>query len=414
MSDIGILNQPRKVLVGVSGGIAAYKSADLVRRLKERGFDVRVVMTESACQFITPLTMQAVSGNSVHQDLFDLEAEAAMGHIELAKWAEVILIAPATANTLAKIAHGICDNLLTTLTIASQAKLVIAPAMNQQMWANPTTQKNLNQLKQLGANIVGPAAGEQACGDIGEGRMEEPLVIAEYLVELLQNQIDKTTNSDADLTGKTVLITAGPTVEPIDPVRYISNHSSGKMGYALAAAANSMGANVVLISGPVGLAPPNGIAFVSVQTASEMLHAVKQHIRDCDIFVGCAAVADYTPLQVADQKIKKSEEAMEINLVKNPDIIAWVAEQNPRPIVVGFAAESQNLRQFAEGKLKRKKLDMICANDISRRGLGFNSDNNQILMLSSKGSEIQLPAGCKSQIARSILNQVNKEFLLEK
>lgn len=402
-------------MVGVSGGIAAYKSADLVRRLKERGIEVRVVMTESASKFITPLTMQAVSGNPVHQDLFDLEAEAAMGHIELAKWAEVILIAPATANTIAKIVHGLCDNLLTTLIVASQAKLVIAPAMNQQMWADQATQENLTKLKQRGVRMVGPATGEQACGDVGQGRMEEPLVIADNIAKLLEFQNDANkTQADADLAGKTVLITAGPTVEPIDPVRYISNHSSGKMGYALAVAAESMGANVVLISGPVSLAPPAGVAFVSVQTAIEMLHAVKQHIRDCDIFIGCAAVADYTPVKVAEQKIKKTEDAMEINLIKNPDIISWVADQKPKPLVVGFAAESQNLKQFAEGKLRRKKLDMICANDISRSGLGFNSDNNQILMLSSKGKEVQLPAGCKSQIAHCILNQVNKEFLLEK
>ncbi len=410
LSEIKNLAQSKRVLVGISGGIAAYKSADLVRRLKERGHDVRVVMTESACQFITPLTLQAVSGHPVHLDLFDPDAEAAMGHIELAKWADMIVIAPATANTMAKIALGLCDNLLTTLAVASDARLVLAPAMNQQMWANSTTQANVAKLRQAGITLIGPAAGEQACGDIGEGRMQEPIEIAEQLSAIFSG-VDANKVKTSTLAGKTIVITAGPTVEPIDPVRYISNHSSGKMGYSLANAAIERGARVVLISGPVSLSAPDGVELVKVKTANDMLMAVKQHIEDCEVFIGCAAVADYTPITVADQKIKKTADAMNIELTKNPDIIAWVAAQEQRPLVVGFAAESQNLEGFAKDKLQRKKLDMVCANDISKSGLGFNSDDNEIVIILADGNQVKLPANCKSEIASSILKQV--EMALE-
>jgi phosphopantothenoylcysteine decarboxylase / phosphopantothenate---cysteine ligase len=413
LSEIVNLSQVKNVLLGVTGGIAAYKSADLVRRLKERGFAVRVVMTDAATQFVTPLTMQAVSGNPVHQRLFDLDAEAAMGHIELAKWADVIIVAPATANTIAKIAHGFSDNLLTTLITASAAPLVVAPAMNQQMWANSLTKEHIAQLKQRGVLLIGPAAGEQACGDVGEGRMQEPLEIVEQLIacDLLSLQVANKNANSGLLSGKTLLITAGPTVEPIDPVRFISNHSSGKMGYSLAAAAKAMGAKVILVSGPVNLDCPSGVERICVQTANQMLDQVESYLEECDIFIGCAAVADYTPVEVATQKIKKSQQQMNVQLVKNPDIIAWVAAQSPRPIVVGFAAESQNLKKFAQDKLDRKKLDMICANDISRSELGFNSDENEILVLKSNGDEVQLPANCKSKIAQSILEEIYKGFL---
>ncbi len=395
-----------RILLGVCGGIAAYKSADLVRRLKERDFDVRVIMTESAAEFITPMTLQAVSGYSVHDALFDREAEAAMGHIELAKWADWILIAPATANTIAKLSVGICDDLLSTVVVASSAKCFIAPAMNQQMWASSVTQENISKLVSRDCHVLGPASGEQACGDVGFGRMLEPLEIAEQLVDYQQGQGSNSLPSNG-LAGKRVLITAGPTVEAIDPVRFISNHSSGKMGYALAKAAQKQGAHVTLVSGPVNLTTPYAVDKVDVISAQDMLSAVKNRLVGCDIFIGCAAVADYTPVDVATQKIKKNDNDMQLTLKKNADIISWVAAQSKKPFVVGFAAESENLQQFAKSKLERKKLDMICANDISEPSLGFNSDNNRILILDKKGVQLQLPAASKEKIASDIIQQVS-------
>ncbi|TQV88966.1 bifunctional phosphopantothenoylcysteine decarboxylase/phosphopantothenate--cysteine ligase CoaBC [Aliikangiella coralliicola] len=388
----------KKLVLGISGGIAAYKCADLVRRLTERNFEVRVVLTPAATNFITPMTLQAVSGNPVHQDLFDPEMEAAMGHIELAKWADYILIAPATANTLAKLVHGEGDNLLTTVVLASQAQLVVAPAMNQQMWANQTTQINIEQLRQRGVAVLGPGTGEQACGDVGAGRMLEPLDIA--------LKLESMTTQEKKLTEKRVVITAGPTVEAIDPVRYISNHSSGKMAFALAKAAKKAGAEVEIVSGPVNLADPAGVTVNHVTSAAQMFEQVKLAVKNCDIFIGCAAVADYTPVKVSCQKIKKNDEQMTLELKRNPDILAWVAEQEDRPFVVGFAAESQSLKEFATKKLHKKKLDMICANDISCEGLGFNSDDNQLLLLDKKGNEELLDVASKEVLACKIINQI--------
>lgn len=403
------------LLLGVTGGIAAYKSADLVRRLKEHSFDVRVVMTESAKNFITPMTMQAVSGNPVHHQLFDCQAEAAMGHIELAKWADIILVAPATANSLSKIALGLADDLLTTLILASRAQLIVAPAMNQQMWANQAIVDNVEILIRRKVQFIGPEQGDQACGDIGFGRMTEPLQIVEQVLQLGMEAAPSIVNDGLketakSLAGKNVLITAGPTLEAIDPVRYISNHSSGKMGYALAKAASNAGAKVTLVSGPVSLCAPLGVALESVVSATEMLNCVKARMDRCDIFIGCAAVADYAPLEVANQKIKKNDEQMQISLKKNPDILAWVAAQTNRPYVVGFAAESQNMKEFAKKKLLNKKLDLICANDISQTDMGFNSENNEILILGKNNLEIKLPAASKTDIAADIVTEISKQL----
>ncbi|MCW8879715.1 MAG: bifunctional phosphopantothenoylcysteine decarboxylase/phosphopantothenate--cysteine ligase CoaBC [Kangiellaceae bacterium] len=387
-----------KIILGISGGIAAYKCPDLVRRLKERNFDVRVVLTPSAEEFVTPMALQAVSGNPVHRETFDEQMEAAMGHIELAKWADYILIAPATANTVAKLVHGQADNLLTTIILASQADLVVAPAMNQQMWANQNTQRNIAELMSKGVEVLGPASGEQACGDVGQGRMIEPLDVAQRMQAISEQE--------KVLKGKKVVITAGPTVEAIDPVRYISNHSSGKMGYAIARAAQKAGANVSLVSGPVNIAAPKDVKLVSVVSAAEMFAAVQQESTDTDIFIGCAAVADYTPVDVAKQKIKKNEETMSLNLKRNPDILAWVAKQAKRPYVVGFAAESQKLKGFATRKLEKKKLDLICANDISCENLGFNSDDNQLLLLDKNGNENLLPIAAKEILAGQIIQHI--------
>jgi len=412
LSQTAKQSTPVNILLGVTGGIAAYKSADLVRRLKERSFEVRVVMTESAKNFITPLTLQAVSGNPVHHEIFDCQAEAAMGHIELAKWADIILVAPATANTLSKIAQGIADDLLNTLILASNAKLVVAPAMNQQMWANEAILANIESLKSRNIYFIGPEKGDQACGDNGLGRMSEPLQIAEEIVRLAGELHDEKLAAKPlqKLCGKNVVITAGPTVEAIDPVRFISNHSSGKMGYALAKAAASSGANVTLVSGPVSLQHPENVLVKPITSATEMLDTVTESIEGCDIFIGCAAVADYAPCEMAEQKIKKNDEQMQITLKRNPDILAWVAKQKPKPFVVGFAAESQNLKEFAQKKLIDKKLDMICANDISNSSVGFNSDHNEMLLLDKHGAETKLSIATKSKIATNILITISKKL----
>jgi phosphopantothenoylcysteine decarboxylase / phosphopantothenate---cysteine ligase len=390
----------KKVLLGIGGGIAAYKSADLIRRLKERGADVRVIMTQSAMEFITPLTIQALSGNPVASDLLDPAAEAAMGHIELARWADVVLLAPATANLIARINAGMANDLLTTTCLATSAPVIVCPAMNQQMYQNITTQENIANLARKGLIIWQPASGNQACGEVGPGRMQEPTAMAEQLVQFF---------GPKSLCGHNVLITAGPTREAIDPVRYISNHSSGKMGYALAQAAAEMGAKVTLVSGPVNLATPPGVTRIDVDSAQQMLEAVMGQVEQHDIFIGCAAVADYRIAAVADQKIKKSAEQMQLALVRNPDILAAVAQHTIRPFTVGFAAETNDVEQYARGKLQRKKLDMIAANDVSIQGLGFNADSNALQVFWQDGSQ-QLPATDKLTLARQLLTLIEQQL----
>lgn len=397
----------KRILLGITGGIAAYKSAELVRALKTAGADVRVVMTEGAKEFITPLTLQALSGNPVHHSLLDPEAEAGMGHIELAKWADLILVAPASANFIARFAAGMGNDLLSTLCLASAAPIALAPAMNQAMWADESTQANMDKLRALKPStlsIWGPDQGEQACGDVGPGRMLEPLTLAQLTAESFKA---------GSLSGKTVLITAGPTREAIDPVRYISNHSSGKMGYALAEAARDAGAKVILISGPVSLEAPERITRVLINSADEMLAAVMTRLPETDIFIGAAAVADYRPENPAEQKIKKHNDDMHIYLVKNPDIIATVAEQENKPFTVGFAAETQNVLEYAQGKLEKKNLDLIIANDVSRKDIGFNSEENAVTLV-AVGEQIELPKATKTQVSRDIVAEIAKRLASDK
>lgn len=395
----------KHILLGVTGGIAAYKSAELVRQLKTAGADIHVVMTQAGQEFITPLTLQALSGNPVHTTLLDPEAEAGMGHIELARWADLILVAPASADFIARFTQGQGNDLLTTLCLATEAPIAIAPAMNQVMWKDTNTQRNIKSLQNNGIAIFGPAHGEQACGDVGPGRMLEPTELA----RLTANQFQFDT-----LTGQHLVITAGPTREPIDPVRYITNHSSGKMGFALAEAATEAGAQVTLISGPVNLATPERVTRVNVTTAQEMYEAAIELAPKCDIFIASAAVADYTPTDVADQKIKKHPNAMTIELKPTIDIIASVAALENKPFTVGFAAETQNVIGYAQGKLEKKKLDMIVANDVSAEGIGFNSDDNAVIVI-SPNSQTELPKASKRQLARNIVDliaqQRNKENL---
>ncbi|ATG57123.1 MULTISPECIES: bifunctional phosphopantothenoylcysteine decarboxylase/phosphopantothenate--cysteine ligase CoaBC [Pseudoalteromonas] len=391
----------KKIVLGISGGIAAYKCAELVRRLKEHGCEVKVVMTESAKHFITPLTMQAVSGEIVSDSLLDPAAEAAMGHIEFAKWADLILVAPATCNIIAKMATGIADDLLTTLLLATPAKVAVAPAMNQQMYAHAATQANLATLKARNVLIWGPGKGEQACGDVGSGRMLEPHELVALCVENQPPQI---------LAGKTITITAGPTREPLDPVRFISNHSSGKMGYALAEAALLLGANVNLISGPVTIKAPIGANLINIESAEQLLNEALVYAPQSDAFIGCAAVADYRAGEVATQKMKKQGDELTLTLVKNPDVIAAVANiEKNRPYTVGFAAETQNVESYAKGKLVNKNLDMICANDVSQSGLGFNSDQNA-LTLYWQNKQLELPVSSKSTIALKVIEQLAKHL----
>ncbi len=394
----------KNVLLGIGGGIAAYKSADLVRRLKERGFDVRVVMSQSAQEFITPLTLQALSGHPVASSLLDPAAEAAMGHIELARWADLVIIAPATANLLARINAGMADELITTTCLATEAPIALCPAMNQQMYRNVATQANLTSLASRGYTLWGPASGSQACGEVGPGRMLEPLEIAELASDFFATK----EVSAQPLAGQSVLITAGPTREAIDPVRYISNHSSGKMGFALAKAAAEMGATVTLVSGPVNLATPEGVTRIDVESAQNMLDAVMDNVDKKHIFIGCAAVADYRISDVATCKIKKSAEEMQLALVRNPDILATVASLPNRPFVVGFAAETHNVETYARDKLKRKNLNMIAANDVSVAGLGFNADVNALRVFWPQGSQ-DLPATDKLTLARQLLSLIVKE-----
>jgi len=387
----------KQVVLGISGGIAAYKSAELTRLLKGAGADVRVVMTPSATEFITPLTLQALSGNPVHQHLLDTEAEAAMGHIELAKWADLILIAPASANLMARLSAGQGDDLLTTICLATEAPICLAPAMNQAMWKDSGTQENAEKLISRGIKLFGPGVGEQACGDTGPGRMLEP----EEIVQETANQFET-----GSLTGKTLFITAGPTREAMDPVRYISNHSSGKMGYAIAEAAAEAGASVKLISGPVNIKAPERTQLIKVESAEEMLSASLEGLENCDIFIAAAAVADYRPTAVAEHKIKKgTEEIMELHLVKNPDIVATVAGSSPKPYTVGFAAETKDVLNYARGKLERKGLDLIIANDVSRSDIGFNSDENAVTVISQQDT-LELPQASKRQLAGSLIELI--------
>ncbi|MFD2631200.1 bifunctional phosphopantothenoylcysteine decarboxylase/phosphopantothenate--cysteine ligase CoaBC [Idiomarina piscisalsi] len=401
--------QNKNILLGITGGIAAYKTPDLVRRLREQGAVVRCVMTESAKAFVTPLSLQAVSGFTVSDDLLDPTAEAAMGHIELARWADLILIAPATANTLARITHGFADDLLSTLVLASKAPVCVAPAMNQQMWAAAAVQNNVSILRERGVAFIGPESGEQACGDIGYGRMTDPTDIVKAL---LNEKLPESTSTVPETwQGKTFVITAGPTREAIDPVRYISNHSSGKMGYALAQAAASAGAKVVLVSGPTQLATPRGVQRIDVETAEQMLTAVQQQLTDCDVFIGCAAVSDYRVEDIAEHKIKKEQnsEPPKLSLVQNPDILKAVAQSANAPFTVGFAAETQNLKENALSKLQRKQLQMIIANDVSESHQGFNSDQNSALIL-SKDSEQSLPTMSKHDMAVAIIDAIAKRY----
>ena len=398
----------KNVLLGIGGGIAAYKSADLVRRLKERGFDVRVVMSQSAMEFITPLTLQALSGHPVSSSLLDPAAEAAMGHIELARWADLVIIAPATANLLARINAGMADELITTTCLATEAPIALCPAMNQQMYRNLATQANLASLQSRGYTLWGPASGSQACGEVGPGRMLEPLEIAELASRFFATKDVYAEQESQPLAGQSVLITAGPTREAIDPVRYISNHSSGKMGFALAKAAADMGADVTLVAGPVNLATPEGVTRINVESAQNMLDAVMENVDNKDIFIGCAAVADYRVSDIATSKIKKSAEEMQLALVRNPDILATVASLPNRPFVVGFAAETHDVEAYARDKLKRKNLNMIAANDVSVAGLGFNADANALRVFWPQGSQ-DLPATDKLTLARQLLSLIVKE-----
>lgn len=383
------------ILLCVTGGIAAYKSAEIIRLFKKDGAEVRVIMTESAKEFITPLTLQAVSGNEIHDSLLDVKAESAMGHIELAKWADIILIAPCTAESLAKITHGRADDLMGSVILASKAPTFIAPAMNTTMWLDKSTQENFQTLLSRGINFIGPDEGEQACGDVGPGRLVEP----EKIIELIKSDLHK-----GPLSGKTITITAGPTREQIDPVRYISNNSSGKMGYALADAARLQGANVNLVSGPVSLTANKGINLFKINSADEMLNKVFECMESSDIFISCAAVADFKPTNYSNTKIKKEDsENLEINLQKNHDILSEVSKRHSSAYIVGFAAETSNVNDNANKKLNSKNLNMIISNDVSDKSIGFDSDDNEVHVI-TKNETIFLKKNKKIKIAREILN----------
>jgi phosphopantothenoylcysteine decarboxylase / phosphopantothenate---cysteine ligase len=387
------LTPKTRILLGVTGGIAAYKSPELVRRLIERGAEVQVVMTDAAQKFITPTTFQAVSGRPVRSDLWDSAAEAAMGHIELARWAQLILIAPASADFIARLAGGRADDLLATLCLATLAPIALAPAMNRVMWANKATQANIDTLRGRDIRILGPASGNQACGEIGEGRMWEPGELAASLLEPPVNA--------GLLAGLNVLITAGPTRERLDPVRYLTNRSSGKMGFAVAAAAREAGAHVTMVSGPVQLQTPPGITRINVESARDMYAAVHRHIAEADVFIAAAAVADFQPVTVAKQKIKKQGVAVKLDLEPAPDIVKSVADMAKRPFVVGFAAETNNVEDNARTKLKRKKLDMIAANQVGD-GIAFDCDDNALTVIWPGGS-LEVPRGPKLDVARALV-----------
>ena len=400
----------KNIILAVTGGIAAYKSAILVRRLKDYGFDVRVVMTQGAQAFITSLTFQALSGNPVHTELLDPEAEAGMGHIELARWADLILVAPASCDSIAKFANGLADDLLSTLYLATKAPVWVAPAMNQQMWAAKATQRNLQTLVEDGVHVIMPDAGEQACGDVGLGRMPEPEDLARQVAAYFHKAQRAIAEKFGLLAGKRVTITAGPTREAIDPVRYISNHSTGKMGFALAAACYAAGAKVTLVAGPVSLDTPNGVQRINVSSAMQMLDVSMNQLKEgCDIFIATAAVADYRVAQVAEHKIKKAGDELAVSLVKNPDIVATIAQQQQRPFMVGFAAETQNVEEYAAGKLVAKKLDMIACNDVSRPDIGFASDENAMTVFFAQSYHMnkrELEKASKQEISQQLVESI--------
>jgi phosphopantothenoylcysteine decarboxylase/phosphopantothenate--cysteine ligase len=388
------------IVLGISGSIAAYKTPELVRRLRERGAEVQIVLTASAEEFVTPTALQAVSGRQVRSNLWDKEAEASMSHIELARWADAVLIAPATAEIMARLAGGAAPDLLTTLCLATKAPIAIAPAMNHVMWSNPAVQANRRTLEERGLRILGPGEGSQACGETGAGRMLEPEAIA----EIVCGESRGPGLRERQLEGRTVLVTAGPTREPIDPVRYISNRSSGKMGYAMAAAAHAQGARVILVSGPVTIDEPQGVEVIRVETAEQMHAATHEHVADADIFIAAAAVSDYRPATRATQKIKKTEDTMSIELVRSPDILASVAALDPAPFTVGFAAETENVREYATGKLENKKLDMIIANRVGS-DCGFDYDDNAAEALWQDG-ERTFAKMAKTELARELIDVV--------
>ncbi|KAB8310535.1 bifunctional phosphopantothenoylcysteine decarboxylase/phosphopantothenate--cysteine ligase CoaBC [Erwinia endophytica] len=392
----------KHIVLGVSGGIAAYKAPELVRRLRDKGAKVRVVMTEAAKAFITPLSLQAVSGYPVSDDLLDPAAEAAMGHIELGKWADLVILAPATADLIARMTAGMANDLVTTLCLATPAPIAVVPAMNQQMYRAPVTQHNIQELAGRGVMIWGPDNGSQACGDIGPGRMLDPLAI-----------VDKAASWASpinDLQHLNIMITAGPTREALDPVRFITNHSSGKMGFAIAAAAAKRGANVTLIAGPVALPTPPWVKRIDVITATEMQQAVMENVHRQHIFIATAAVADYRAAEVAAEKIKKQGDEIILRMVKNPDIVAGVAAmQEKRPYVVGFAAETQNVEEYAQQKRERKNLDLICANDVSKAGQGFNSDSNALHLFWQEGEKV-LPLSDKSLLGQQLIDEIVSRY----
>ena len=394
--------QGKRVLLGVTGGIAAYKSPDLVRRLRERGAEVQVVMTAAAREFVTATTFQAVSGRPVRTDLWDAAAEAAMGHIELARWADVVLIAPATADFLARLATGQADDLLATLCLATEAKVAVAPAMNHVMWSNAATQANVATLQHRGIGIFGPGAGDQACGEVGEGRMLEPLDLVDRLTAILPP------SGNGPLKGRRVLISAGPTRERIDPVRFISNRSSGKMGFAIAQAAREAGAEVVLVSGPVSLPTPPGIRRVDVESAADMLTAVLREVEKTDIFISTAAVADYRPARPAEQKIKKTTDTLDLCMERTSDVLATVAARPDRPFVVGFAAETESVEQNARLKLMKKNLDMIAANEVGH-DKAFDCEDNQLIVLWRNGRH-DLGKASKQDLARKLVALIAESY----
>jgi len=397
---------PKNVFLGISGGIAAYKTPELVRRLRERGAEVQIVLTHSAREFVTETSLQAVSGRPIRSNIWDKEAEAAMGHIELARWADIVLIAPATAEMLSRLASGAAPDLLTTVCLATEAPLVIAPAMNRVMWANPAVQANRKTLEARGARILGPGVGSQACGEEGAGRMLEPDDIARQV--MAGGPVAVKSGRPQLLAGKTVMVTAGPTREAIDPVRYISNRSSGKMGYRVAEAARDAGANVILISGPVSLSRPTGMDFIDIVSAEQLLDAARNNIDVVDIFIAVAAVADYQPQQVSENKIKKSDANMSIDLVKSPDTLAVISALPKRPFCVGFAAETEKVKEYARAKLSRKNLDMIVANKVGDN-LGFDCDDNSVVVLWRTG-EKTFPTTTKSTLAVELIELVSEHY----
>lgn len=394
------------IVLGITGGIAAYKTPDLVRRLRERGANVQVVMTASAEEFVTGTALQAVSGRPIRSNLWDKEAEAAMSHIELARWADVVLIAPATAEVMARIVSGGAPDLLTTICLATESPIALAPAMNHVMWSNPATQANREVLEKRGIHIIGPGIGSQACGETGAGRMLDPDAIAATVFNLRGG------NGEGLLVGRKIVVTAGPTREVIDPVRYITNRSSGKMGYAIAAAAAAQGADVVLISGPVNLAKPAGVEVVNANSAEEMYAATHKVIGDTDIFIAAAAVADYRPAAIVEQKIKKKDAAMTLQLIRCPDILASVAALEVAPFTVGFAAETENVIEYARGKLEKKKLDMIVANRVGG-DCGFDRDDNAVTVLWNDGKRV-FPTSSKVELARNLIELIAEHFYAER